>query len=146
MGEVNAVAEMRVQLRQSTSYSRIYFALAINSLSPDASLANELVEELKSPSFWGVNMDAAIGLRQFSDSASERALLDTIEQTDVYLVRYHALHSLLQRWHVTPSNIPEYPEIFELIRTPDEDVTTADRRARQREAVVRLERLRKQES
>jgi hypothetical protein len=146
MGDASATAEMRAQLRQSTGESKVNFALAINGLSPDDSLASELIEVLNSPSDQFVQMSAAIGLRQFSDSVSERALLDAVEQNGRYLVRYHASESLLQRWHVIPSGIVQHQEIFQLIRSPDADVTTAEERARLSEAAVLLERLRKQES
>jgi len=143
MGDTRALDEMRVQLRKSTDHHRIRFALAINSLSPNDSLANELIEEFKLPFEWNIHMRAAIGLRYFSDTASERALLNEIEQNGKFLVRYHASNSLLWRWDVTPTDISKHPEIWELIRNPDEYVMTADERARMREAVMRLERLRK---
>ena len=110
MGDASAIAEMRAKLRESRGASRVRIARAIHALSPDESLANELVEVLEDPSlFWSEQMNAAIGLRDFGDLGSERALLDAIKHNNEYLVRYHASESLLRRWHVTPSSIREHP-------------------------------------
>jgi hypothetical protein len=146
MGEVSAVAEMRVQLRQSSGENKVRLALAIHALSPDESLANELIEVLENASLHrSTQTSAAIGLRNFGDSASERALLDAIEHNGNFLVRYHASESLLLRWRVVPSDISQHLEIFELIGSPQTGVIAADEQARLSEAIVRLEKLRKRD-
>jgi len=146
MGDTSAIAEMRAELRESSGASRVRIARAIHALSPDESLANELVEVLEDPSlFWSQQMNAAIGLRDFGDPGSERALLDAIQHNVDYLVRYHASESLLQRWHVTPPDISKHPDIFELISKPDENMPAAERDPLLSEAVTRLKRLRKRD-
>jgi hypothetical protein len=116
------VLEMQAQLRLSSSYNRICLALVINDHALNESLAGELGEMLKNQGRinWGTRMDAAIGHCKFRDLASERALLDAIEHDGEYLIRFHSSQSLLHRWHVTPSDISQHPEIFPLITSHQE--------------------------
>jgi HEAT repeat protein len=146
MGEVGAVADLRAQLAQSKGEDRVRVASAIHALSPDESLANELIEVLKNQSLhWGNRMRAAIGLRQFGDSESESALLDAIEHDGDFLVRNHASESLLARWGVNPSSIAMHQEIFKLISSPQSGVLTVEEQARLAEATTLLKKLHKQE-
>lgn len=137
MGETSATTEMRDQLRQASSGDKVRVALAIHALEPDESLASELIEVLKTPP-WSQQIDAAIGLRKFTDLASESALLHAVED-NAFLVRYHACESLLYRWQITPSGISAHPEISKLIgmlgSTPES----------RKEATARLELLREKD-
>lgn len=109
MKGVSAVPELQAQLAQSSGDSQVCVARAINAISPDESLSKELVEVLEDGSLhWGVRIDAAIGLREFGDEISERALRQAVEHDGKYLVRYHASESLLQRWRVVPSTVASH--------------------------------------
>jgi hypothetical protein len=145
MKEVNAVPELRAQLAQSSGDDKVRVARAINAVSQDDSLSKELVDVLESGSFWGVRIEAAIGLREFGDEVSERALRKAVEHDGTYLVRYHASESLLKRWGVDPSTISKHGEIFKLIGSPSNGPINADEQACLSEAVVLLEKLRKQD-
>lgn len=144
MGEVDVVHQLRAQLAQSSGESKVRVARAINAIQPDESLSTELIEVLEDGSLhWGIRIDAAIGLREFGNDISERALLRVVEHDGKYLVRYHASESLLQRWRVVPLTISSHDDIFKLICAPNDGPINADEQARLSEAVVLLKKLRK---
>lgn len=149
MGDVRTVAVLRAQLEHSTGSNKVRVARAVHALSPDESLAHQLIPVLEDGALhWGEQMSAAIGLRDFADAASERALLGAVARNGSFLVRYHAAESLLLRWRVVPPAIAEHREIFDLIRSPQQGVVgvvAADEQVRLSEAVGRLERLRGRE-
>jgi hypothetical protein len=91
-------------------------------------------------------MHAAISLREFSNEASERALLDAVEHEVTYLVRYHAFQSLMARWKVRADD-KERGEIEKVNARPNSaiyrgDVMTEEYQKNLAGARERLERLR----
>jgi hypothetical protein len=91
-------------------------------------------------------MEAALGLRNFSGEASERALLDAVEHDPAYHVRYHSYYGLISRWKVKLSS-QEDQEIFKLIclssgTSFDNATITAEDQASLSKARQRLEKHR----
>ena len=145
MNEVNALSDLRAQLAQSSGESKVRVACAINKISPDESLSKDLVDVLEDSSlFWGPRMSAAIGLCDFRDEMSERALLKAVEHDGDYLVRYHASNTLIKRWRGSSSNILGHRDIFDLISEPSHGPINKDQQERLRNAIMRLEGLRKE--
>ncbi len=101
---------------------------------------------LKNGSYWGEKMPAAIGLLHFSGEASERALLEAVEHEGAFLVRYHAVNSLVGRWKVRTDD-PRRKDIGRLIGRPNgavdrNEVVTEEFQRNLTEARVQLESLR----
>ena len=144
--DVDAVPDLRAQLAQSSGDDKVRLARAINAISPDESLSKNLIDVLEDGSLhWGVRISAAVGLRDFQDEMSERALLETVERDSNYLVRYNASDSLVKRWGAIPSTISAYRDILDLIGAPIDGPINADQQERLSLAVVCLESLRKQD-
>jgi hypothetical protein len=121
-------------------------ALAIHALEPDEALAENLIDVLKKGSHWSEKMQAAISLRQFSNEASEQALLDAVEHEVPFLVRLHSFQSLMARWKVRADD-KESKEIEGLIARPNSALyrregMTEEYQKNLAEARERLERLR----
>jgi hypothetical protein len=120
--------------------------LAIHTLEPDEALAENLIRVLKKGSHWSEKMQAAISLRQFSNEASEQALLGAVEHEVAFLVRLHAFKSLMARWKVRAHD-KESKEIEGIIARPNSALyrgegMTEEYRKNLAEARERLERLR----
>lgn len=117
MDERDATEDVRALLPRVSGGARVRVALALFRLAADPAMAAEIGAVLAPSALpWGERIDAAIALRDFTDDASERALLAAIDD-DEYLVRYHACNSLLVRWRVKPSDISQHRDIFPLITT-----------------------------
>jgi hypothetical protein len=139
---------IRQNLTNAKGEEKVAFALAIHTLEPDGDEAatENLIDVLKRGSHWSAKMQAAISLGNFSNQASERALLDAVEHDVAYLVRLHALKSLLARWKVKTDD-KESKEIPGLIERPHSvmyrgEGMTEEYQKNLTEARERLERLR----
>jgi hypothetical protein len=152
MGDVSAVPKIRNKFSESTDLAKVASTLAIHELVPDEALAGNLIDVLKNPLSSEIDatsmarMKAAIGLRNFSGEASERALLDAVEHDPAYLVRYHSYYGLISRWNVKLSS-QEDDAIFKLIclssnRSSNNKTITAEDQASLSEARQRLEKHR----
>jgi HEAT repeat protein len=85
--------DLRAQLAQSSGDNKVRLACAI---LPDKALSKNLIDMLEDVSLhWRVRINAAVGLRDFQDEMSERALLKAVEHDGNYLVRYNASDSLV---------------------------------------------------
>lgn len=143
MKDVDSLGPMKAELAKASGAEKVRIALAIHALSPDAGLAAELIIVLQGPDHWSTRIDAAIGLREFSGSDDEAALLETVEKDPDYLVRYHAAESLLVRWKVDPPDLSKHDAIFGLIVSAEDKPLTPDDFARFKKARALLERFKK---
>jgi hypothetical protein len=118
IGDVSAVPKIRNMFSESTDREKVVSTLAIHELVPSEALAEDLIDVLKSRQPSSIDgearMEAALGLRNFSGEASERALLDAVEHDPAYHVRYHSYYGLISRWKVKLSSQDDQ-EIFKLI-------------------------------
>ena len=142
MGDAPTIAAMRARLDAGDPYlsptTRVRIAAILHGIEPDPTLADHLVAVLAATcskgQHWSPRIDAAIRLRAFSGAADEAALLAAVADRS-YLVRYHACESLLHRWRAGRRQLTDHPQLFALIRGPDDDaVPTADDLARYDEA------------
>lgn len=142
MGEADDAPAMRAQLAGAYGSSRVRLALAIHEVTPDPTLAAELVAVLHGCPAWTDRIDAAMGLRHFGGPDDEAALLASVERDPEYLVRYHAAESLLRRWAVVPSEITKHEAIFRDLCGPTEGPPTPENYERFAQARAALEALR----
>lgn len=147
MREISAVGDIRAALSKASGEDRVRFAQSIHDLVPEdaaqGTMAKYLIEVLeKSAGHWGPRINAAMGLREYKDAASEQALLKAVENDPEYLVRYHCCGSLFARWKVVPECLTDHPDLFGLIRTVREGDPIQDLATRSREAAVLLKKLR----
>lgn len=152
MGDQPTIAAMRARLDAEdpplVPTARVRTALLLHNIEPDPRLAAHLVAVLRSPWSRGqidsARIDAVIGLRRFDGPDDEDALLDAVGDP-CYLVRYHASESLLTRWRLARRQITDYPDIFALIRSPDDAALTEADHARLADARARLRALHQQQ-
>jgi len=142
MGDVSSLGSIRAQIASSRGSEKVRLALSAHRLARDESLAEHLIDVMRSGGSWSDRIDAAIGLRHFEREGSEQALLETIETDSEYLVRYHACESVLSRWRVQPGEIAKHREIFERIVVARDATPSSRDFERFREARSMIEALR----
>jgi hypothetical protein len=97
VGETSALPDLRTALTTAAGENRISIAQAINRLSggkDGSGTAKQLISVLEARNHhWSTRMNAAMGLRAYSDEESDEALLRAVERDDHFLVRLHSCDS-----------------------------------------------------
>ncbi|HEY8374870.1 MAG TPA: hypothetical protein VIK91_00220 [Nannocystis sp.] len=147
LGDLSTLTALRASLLAAEPpppATRVRTARLLHRIRPEPELAEHLIAVLRDPWSeahpWPARAEAAVGLREFDGDEVEAALLNAVADPH-YLVRYHACESLLVRYHAEPPRIAEHPQLFSLIRGPEDDVPSVDDLVRYASAARRLRAL-----
>jgi HEAT repeat protein len=132
-----AESVLRAAVPSATETFLVRVAQALHTLTTDESWAEPIAAVLTSNAFWGVRVDAARALADFTPTPTLIETLGTAVQDEEYLVRYHAANTLL-RFAGRPKDIAAQADLFDLIKGPHEGEPTETDRAQWTTAATRL--------
>jgi hypothetical protein len=116
-----AEALLRAAVREATDEFLVRVAQALHVVTGDESWSAPIASVLTSDAFWGVRMDAAIALADFTPTAELIEALGRGVRDDEYLVRYHSADTLLRYAGRKKPHISANKTLFDRI-TPDDDL------------------------
>lgn len=119
-----AEALLRSALPDATEELLVRVAQALHVLTGDESWAGHIAAVLNSDAFWGVRINAAMALAEFTPTPELVESLGRGVRDDEYLVRYHSANTLL-RYAGRAKDISDYPKLFGNI-TSDSDTAGRD--------------------
>jgi hypothetical protein len=118
---------LRAALTVATEEFLVRVAQSLHALTGDEAWAGPIASVLTSDAFWGVRLDAARVLEEFTPTTELVGTLAEGVRDEEYLVRYHSANTLL-RYAGRRKGVADHHTLFDKVASPPEgDATDTDR-------------------
>jgi hypothetical protein len=135
----DAETALRHAAETATDQFLIRVAQALHTLTADDAWAVPIAAVLASNAFWGIRIDAAQALADFTPTPDLIATLGRTAEDEEYLVRYHSANTLL-RYAGRGRDLSHYPALFAKLATPREGLPAPEDREKWKAAAAELTR------
>jgi hypothetical protein len=136
----DAEALLRAALAVATEEFLVRVAQALHVVTGDEAWAGPVASVLTSDASWGVRLDAARVLEEFTPTTELVGTLAEGVRDEEYLVRYHSANTLL-RYAGRGKGVADHHTLFDKVASPPEGDATETDREKWRQAADQLTAL-----